>query len=231
MTERSIEYMPLPELQEAENNPKAHDVQATITSIKAHGFVAPFIVNSNTGRMVVGHGRREALLAMQEAGEPAPIGIVNGGGVWLVPVMQVDLTPELAQSYLLADNRITELGGWDEEALASLLGELEGEGLLDATGFGSDDLEDLLAKVGAEGVLDLEGPFLGHTNEDADSREQREAISQERAGRSMREVVMLMEGEDHDEFIQMVQQLRTAYETDTIAETVREAVSRQVALL
>jgi hypothetical protein len=42
---------------------------------------------------------------------------------------------------------------------------------------------------------------------------------------------MLMESEDHDEFLQMVQQLRVAYETDTIAETVREAVSRQVALL
>jgi len=230
VTERAIEYKPLPELREAENNPKAHDIEATVTSIKAHGFVAPFIVNSNTDRMVVGHGRREALLAMQAAGEPAPEGVVDVGSVWMVPVMAVDLTPEKAQSYLLADNRITELGGWDEEALASLLQDLEGEGLLDATGFGSDDLEDLLAKVG-EGVIDLQGPFLGHTNEDADSREGREAIRDERAGRSMREVVMLMESEDHDEFLQMVQQLRVAYETDTIAETVREAVSRQVALL
>jgi len=50
------------------------------------------------------------------------------------------------EAYLVADNHLVELGGWEEEELAALLSDLaaEDEALLQATGYDADDLDLML---------------------------------------------------------------------------------------
>jgi hypothetical protein len=55
------------------------------------------------------------------------------------------------EAYLVADNRLTILGGWNEPELASLLQDLAAQdtALLEATGYDADDLQALLDELGA----------------------------------------------------------------------------------
>jgi hypothetical protein len=144
-----IRYEALADIEPAQRNPKAHDVDAIRASIRRAGFVAPLIVNDRTGELLEGHGRLEALQAMQAAGEEPPDGIRASKAGWKAPVLGgVDLSPEDAAAYLVAANRTVELGGWDEAALAALLGEFRTEDDLEGTGYDPAELDALIASIG-----------------------------------------------------------------------------------
>ena len=137
-----IEYMPVDKLAEAPRNPKLHSVEEIKSSMRRFGFVAVPAINETTGRLVAGHGRKEALVEMQAAGEPPPARIRVKNKAWLVPVLRgvAFATDAEAEAYLLADNRLTEIGGYDEELLAKMIAELNGaaDGL---QGVGYDEKE------------------------------------------------------------------------------------------
>ena len=142
-----IEYLPLDELQEAPRNPKQHEIEAIQASMRRFGFVAVPAINETTGRMVAGHGRKEALVAMEAAGEAPPRRIVVKNGDWYVPVLRgvAFETDEEAEAYLLADNRLTEIGGNDEALLAEMLGEMKNlDGGLVGVGYSDEDVAKML---------------------------------------------------------------------------------------
>ena len=67
-------------------------------------------------------------------------------GLGQVPVVVLDhLTETQNRAYILADNRISENAGWDEEVLAAELGDLQAADLrIDLLGFSENDLARLL---------------------------------------------------------------------------------------
>lgn len=85
-----IEYLPLSELRAWPRNPKAHNIQAIHDSFQRFGFVSAIIIDEKTGRIVAGHGRLEALLAMAKRGEQPPnrIQVRHADNEWLVPVIR-----------------------------------------------------------------------------------------------------------------------------------------------
>jgi len=102
-------------------------------SIVEFGFNNPVLVDSQSG-VIAGHGR---LLAARKL------------GLAEVPVIVLDhLDENQRRAYLLADNRLSELAGWDAELLA---GELKGltDAGFDATlaGFDSKEIDDFLASL------------------------------------------------------------------------------------
>lgn len=145
-----IEYWRLCDLLEAPVNPKDHDLPGIGSSIERFGYVDPVMVDERTGRLVRGHGRREQLLAMKEAGKSPPLRVkLDSDGEWLVPVTRGVWfnSDDEALAYSLADNRLTENGGWDEEALTGALNQLLANGgpeALEGTGFDPEDFEQLL---------------------------------------------------------------------------------------
>jgi len=117
-----FEYIPLSELIAYPQNPKSHDIGAIDQSIKRFGYVAPVIVDTNSGYIVAGHGRVETLAGMKHNGEPPPKRIVVQGNDWLVPVNRIALEDEIELlAYIVADNKLAELGGWDDPLLADWL--------------------------------------------------------------------------------------------------------------
>lgn len=113
-----LDLIGLSEIRRWPRNPKNHDIDAIVRSIERFGFTLPLIVDEGTGQLVAGHGRSEALLRMKQDGRPAPKHIeVTSTGDWRVPVMRglrFESEKE-AEAYLLADNRLVEIGGWDAD--------------------------------------------------------------------------------------------------------------------
>ena len=165
-----IEYFPLDTIAGWPRNPKLHADAEIDESFERFGFVAPAIRDERTQRLVAGHGRLERLIAWRDMGKPAPkrIEVRDEDGAWLMPVVcgvAFDNEQE-AEAYLLADNQITMLRGWDGPKLQAIGDELiNGAGLL-GTGFDEESIRaEMEARVeGANGSMsdgDHAGPDPG----------------------------------------------------------------------
>lgn len=55
-----------------------------------------------------------------------------------------------AEAYLLASNRLVELGGWDEGELEKVLKDLAKKDALEGSGYDGDDLDELIADAAKE---------------------------------------------------------------------------------
>ena len=155
----NVEYLPLSEIVEADKNPKDHDIGQIYQSIKRFGFTQPIMMNENTGKLLAGHGRLQTLQQMKQGGEKVPARIKEKDGQWLVPVLKgIAFEDDMeAQAYLIADNRLTELGGWNTGELVDTLQELVEGGLsLDGVGYDFDDLETMVTQIDDSGIFDVE---------------------------------------------------------------------------
>jgi DNA modification methylase len=112
-------------------NPRQGDVGAISESLKRFGQLRPIVVRGT--RIVAGH---HVVLAARALG-------------WShVAVIDPDFADETeARAYLIADNRLSELGTTDDSMLVAQLEALGGA--LDGTGFSGDDLGDLHAQLEA----------------------------------------------------------------------------------
>lgn len=147
-TGRRVENLPLSELNPNPANPKDHHVATIDASVGRFGFVEPIVVDGRTGQIISGHGRTEALTAMEARGESPPEGItLDKDGQWLVPTVVgwSSRTDTEASAALVALNRAGELGGWVDESLLSILDDLSdlGDDGLDGVGYGEKDIADL----------------------------------------------------------------------------------------
>lgn len=137
---------PLSEITEADRNVKDHDIGAIHESMNRFGFTSPLLMNEATQKLVAGHGRVEALRQKKQFGEKPPKNIEVNDKDWLVPIIRGVYfdNEEEAQAYLLADNRLTELGGWNTTALVEELQKLAESSSLEGTGFDDADLDALM---------------------------------------------------------------------------------------
>ena len=138
MTER-LERRKISELIPYANNARTHSpaqIELLRRSLREFGFVSPVLIDA-AGNVIAGHGRIEA--ARLEGIEEAPCVLVE------------HLSDAQRRAYILADNRLAELSGWDEVARDAELLRLRGEGVdLTLTGF-----EDGEISVGGEQDVDL----------------------------------------------------------------------------
>ena len=174
MSEITVEYLDLDTIVEADTNPKDHDLGVIYQSISRFGFNNPIIVNEHTDKLLVGHGRLQALKMMRDNGEMVPKRIQEKDGCWLVPVIKginID-NPAEAQAFLLADNRLTELGGWKNMDLIESLNEiLEETGDLDGTGYDLEDVDTILKSLENTNIFEEED---GSTTQMAETEDETE---------------------------------------------------------
>lgn len=157
-TPRRVEYKRLDTLRDNPKNPKSHDLATIDKSYERFGVVDNITEDGRTGYIISGHGRKMTLSDAFSRGETPPEGVmVDEDGMWLVPVNTgwSSRNDAHASAALIAMNRLTELGGWEDESLLRLLEELEesGDGF-DGVGFSAVDMDDL--KHLLEDVPDLD---------------------------------------------------------------------------
>jgi len=143
-----IERRPVDRLIPYARNPRTHteeQVAQIAASIAEFGFVNPVLVGAD-GVIIAGHAR---VIAARKL------------GMGEVPVIVLDhLTPAQRRALVIADNRLAENAGWDEEMLRVELEALrEDDFHLDLLGFEDAEIEALLAQPETESA--------GLTEEDA----------------------------------------------------------------
>jgi len=135
----AIEQWPLDRLKPYVRNAKKHgadQVAKIAASMAEFGWTVPCLV-ADDGELIAGHGR---VLAAEMLGlTEAPV-IVLG-----------HLTDEQRRAYRIADNKLTELGEWDETILSEELQLLAAEEFdLSLIGFDDGELDALLSGLGEE---------------------------------------------------------------------------------
>jgi hypothetical protein len=154
--EITVEYVDFNEIRKWPRNPKDHDLHEIRKSFYRFGFIKPVLIDEGTKQLVAGHGRLDTLKILRDNAKEPPRGVkVEGDDTWLVPVLrgvQFD-NPAEAEAFLLADNRLSEIGGWNQDLLAEMLGEIvDVDDALEGVGF---DIADVMAMI-ADHELDLD---------------------------------------------------------------------------
>jgi ParB-like chromosome segregation protein Spo0J len=129
----TYELVPLERVKPHPRNAKKGNVEAIRTSIERNGFYGAIVAQRRTGEILVGNHRWKAAKQI---------------GMTEIPVVWVDVDAATEKRLLLVDNRTSELGAYDEEALAELLQQVQLEaGHLEGTGYEESDLAELLGKL------------------------------------------------------------------------------------
>ncbi|MDP2366142.1 MAG: DNA methylase N-4, partial [Ignavibacteria bacterium] len=118
-------------------NPRKHpdkQLQQLQGSVKTYRYSkGSIVVQKGTNKVLAGHGMLTALKAE---------------GFTEVDVIEADLTDDLANAFLIADNRLGETSEWDIANLDELLKELAGKGIpADYMGFEQKELNELLGSL------------------------------------------------------------------------------------
>nr|WP_315459137.1 site-specific DNA-methyltransferase [uncultured Sphingorhabdus sp.] len=133
---RAVVERPIHELKPHDKNARTHSkrqIEQIAKSIKRFGFVNPVLLDKD-GNILAGHGRIEAAKAI---------------GLASVPTLDIGAMSDAERrAYIVADNRLAELAGWDSELLV-----LELEAILEAMpdfdigaiGFDDGELDALLS--------------------------------------------------------------------------------------
>lgn len=128
----SIKNVSLKQIRAYEKNAKNHpesQIQQIAASIRQFGFTNPILVDENL-EIIAGHGRMAAAQLL---------------GLDTVPVIRlVHLSDAQKRAYRLADNKIAENGGWNEDLLRLEISELEqicGDMDVSITGFSDVELD------------------------------------------------------------------------------------------
>ena len=124
--DKEIEYLAIEDLTPYEKNARTHDenqIEKLKNSLEEFGFINPVIIDENN-MILVGHGR---IMGAKEL------------GIKTVPCIRIKyLTEDQKKAYILADNKLSDLGGWDLDLLNEELASIE----LDMSMFGFEEIEE-----------------------------------------------------------------------------------------
>ena len=125
----NIKELSISQLHEYDNNPRNNDsaVDAVAESIREFGFKVPIVIDGDNV-IVCGHTRVKAAQKL---------------GMETVPcIIADDLTPEQIKAFRLADNKTSELAGWDFAKLEEELFGISDKFDMSAFGFELPDFDE-----------------------------------------------------------------------------------------
>ena len=129
-----------------EKNAKKHpqdQIDLLVRSIEEYGFINPCLIDKDF-KVIAGHGRIEAAKQM---------------GMDTVPCLFVEgLTEAQYKAYVLADNKLTEMGEWDMDLVLSELEDLQDMDFdISLTGF---EMPEHSAKASSSMIATLPGMWI-----------------------------------------------------------------------
>ena len=131
-----VETVSIRALKPYSNNPRTHSkrqIEQVAASIQAFGWTNPILVSDELD-IIAGHGRLEAAKSL---------------GLTEVPVMRLSGMSDAQQrAYVIADNRLAETAGWDDELLKLEIGgliEMDLDFQIETIGFETGEIDVILA--------------------------------------------------------------------------------------
>jgi ParB-like chromosome segregation protein Spo0J len=200
--------VPIDSLEPFPGNPRRGDTEAVAASLRRFGQVRPILVDG--ARIVAGHHVVEAARAE--------------GWTHISAIGNEFESEEEARAYLLADNRIPELGGFDEELLAVQLQALREN--YAGTGYSKEDAEALAARL-----AEIRGDgFRTMTDEFDPEMDGPPRLDERQGSPGFFEVPLRLDRETRTDFARAVAILKREWELDdtttVVIRAVREAAER-----
>lgn len=199
---QDYQLVPVGELTEHPENPRRSDDRLIEELIRANGFYGVLTVQRATGHVLAGNGRLRAARRV---------------GLETVPVVYVDVDDDEARRILLADNRASDIGVYDDEALTALLSTLQEETGLDGTGYTDADLKLLLGQLGE--------PGYGTAGHGLTPGERQAAFD----AADVRTIVLPYQAERYGAIVTALGALMKALDMETFADVVATLVAQAVA--
>lgn len=123
-------FVPIDSVKQHPRNANNGDVDGIIEAIKINGYTDPVVVHEETGHILAGNHRYQALMAM---------------GAKVIPASFVSGNEEDILRSMIANNRVADKRRTDDGLLLEILGILhESEAGLLATGWSEDEYTDLM---------------------------------------------------------------------------------------
>ena len=141
MNDLKLVYRDISVLKSRDRNPRTHtkrQIEQIAESIKAFGFTNPILIDDHNV-VVAGHGRLEAAKTLDHKEVPT--------------IRLSNLNKDELRAYVIADNRLAEKAGWDQEILAielQSLSELELDFDITITGFDTPEIDILICNLDAD---------------------------------------------------------------------------------
>lgn len=136
-------WVPIGSLTPWDANPRLNDgkpVEQVAASIRRFGFASPIIARKADGKVIAGHTRLKAALAL---------------GLTEVPVRFLDIDPADAHLLALADNRSGEFADWDVGKLQTVMSDFSFDDI-EMAGWDSADLDKMAAEIAGGEPSDIE---------------------------------------------------------------------------
>lgn len=203
-------------------NPRNGDLEAIQESLRVNGQYKPIVV-AEDGTIIAGNHTYAAALAL-------------GWETLSVVRLPVDPNSETARRIMLADNRTSDLGRYDDAALAEILQSLDADAGLIGTGYSADDLSDLLALEAYRDRSTL-GELMTHAEGASAAAKHDGSVRdpgyagwrEEYVNKDSRSLILPFPVTEYDEVIALLADARTKAGTDNNAEAIRAALTFYVA--
>lgn len=150
--EISITEIPIGKLHPHPKNPKQHP-QEQLDRIKRSlvefgwGKVSVTAIKQpekDSYTIITGHGIVEAARQL---------------GYKLIPTRLLELSPEKAAAYVIADNKLAEIAPWDKEVLMSLIEDIEVSDIdVELTGFTMEEISDIAEELNPQEIVEAPVP-------------------------------------------------------------------------
>lgn len=125
-----VERVEISKLKVHPRNPRRGDVDRIAQSLEANSQYRPIVVQNSTGYIIAGN---HTYLGARKLG-------------WShLDVVKIDVTDKAARKIMLADNRTSDAGSYDDNILAEVLRSLEGD--VEGTGYYDEEIDRIISGV------------------------------------------------------------------------------------
>lgn len=193
-------------LKEFEGNPRKGNVKALVESLQANGQYRPIVVQKSTRQILAGN---HLWKAAQELG-------------WKeISIVELDVDDTQAKKIVAADNRLADMGVYDEQKLLDLLGEID----LVGTGYVSADVDDLLAMIEEKQMPEWKVANATAQYENVQKRPTLEERADRYAERTIRLLMCEYPNPQYVWVIERLTELRDKFSLDSNAEAILKVIS------
>lgn len=208
--------IPLDNLTRYPGNARRGNVDEIRRSIRRHGQYRAIVVRDTGAGLVILAGNHTADALHAEGTAAARCEVIT-------------CSDDEARRIVVADNRMTELGTYDNEALAAILTGLDGD--YDGVGWYADDVDDLLAQMGAlpEIPAGPTGARWAEPDEQIAERQLRVDNYQPRVPQGTGEVFLIFPLNEREEFTDLIGRVRVRDGKDLKSSTIVLAAMRAYA--
>lgn len=194
------------DLKEFTGNPRKGNVKELKLSLEANGQYKPIVVQKSTNLILAGNHLWKAATEL---------------GWSEINVVYADVDDAQAKKIVATDNRLADLGTYDEQLLLDLLGEID----LVGTGYIPADVDDLLAMLQEQSTPEWQVANAPTHHENVSQRPSLEDRASHYAERTIR--LLMCEYPNHQYIwaIENLTKLREEYKVDSNAEAILHAIA------